>query len=96
MLVSHRYVNSEATVALIKGAFGELKAAPEIGRAEALRRSMLSLIDKRPERFAHPAAWPPFVVRRGSDWKYGGHERKYQTGSSEIILGAGSWRNQCQ
>ena len=55
MLVSHWYVNSDATVALIKGAFEELKAAPKIGRAEALR-------DKGAERFAHPAAWAPFVV----------------------------------
>ena len=71
-----------------------MSAAPKIGRAEALRRSMLALIDKGPERFAHPAAWAPFVVvgegGAGSDWKYGGHERKYQTGSSEIILGAGA------
>ena len=62
MLVSHWYVNSDATVALIKGAFEELKTAPKIGRAEALRRSMLALIDKGPERFTHPAAWAPFVV----------------------------------
>jgi len=56
LLVSHWYVNSDATVALIKGAFGELKRDPEIGHAEALRCSMLALIDKGPERFAHPAA----------------------------------------
>jgi CHAT domain-containing protein len=62
LLVSHWYVNSDATVALIKGAFEQLKAAPKFGRAEALRRSMLALIDKGPERFAHPAAWAPFVV----------------------------------
>jgi CHAT domain-containing protein len=61
LLVSHWCVNSDATVALIKGAF-ELKTAPNIGRAEALRRSMLALIDKGPERFAHPSAWAPFVV----------------------------------
>ena len=58
----HWYVDSKATVALIKGAFEELKAAPKIGRAEALRRSIFALIDKGPERFAHPAAWAPFVV----------------------------------
>jgi CHAT domain-containing protein len=62
LLVSHWYVNSDATVALIKGAFQELKVAPKIGRAEALRRSMLLLIDKGPEHFAHPTAWAPFVV----------------------------------
>src|SRR5262249_3366017 len=62
LLVSHWYVNSDATVALIKGAFEELKADLRIGRAEALRRSMLALVDTGPERFAHPAAWAPFVV----------------------------------
>jgi len=32
---------------------------------------MLALIDKGPERFAHPAAWAPFVVagKAGSDWR---------------------------
>jgi hypothetical protein len=62
LLVSRWYVNSDATVALIKGALEESKVDPKIGRAEALRRSMLALIDKGPERFAHPAAWAPFVV----------------------------------
>src|SRR5262245_31805072 len=47
LLVSHWYVDSEAAVALISGAFAELKVAPTIGRAEALRRSMLALIDKK-------------------------------------------------
>ena len=58
LLVSHWYVDSAATVALIKGAFAELKADPKRGRAEALRRSMLALIDAG----APPAKWAPFVV----------------------------------
>ena len=62
LLVAHWYVNSEVTVALIKRVFAELKADSRIGRSEALRRSMLALIDKGPEWFAHPAAWAPFVV----------------------------------
>jgi CHAT domain-containing protein len=62
LLVSHWYVDSNATVALIKEAFAELKSDPKIGRAEALRRSMLALIDRGAERQAHPAAWAPFVV----------------------------------
>src|SRR5262249_4274779 len=37
LLVSHWYVDSEAAVALTSGAFAELKVAPTIGRAEALR-----------------------------------------------------------
>ena len=63
LLVSHWYVDSKATVALIKGAFEESKAAPKIGRAEALRRSMLALIDNGPERFARPGRLG--AVRRG-------------------------------
>jgi len=43
--------------------FEELKAHPEIGRAEAWRRSMLVLAanDNYPYR-AHPAFWAPVVV----------------------------------
>jgi len=61
LLVSHWYVNSGATVTLITGSFAELKGAPKIGRAEALRRAMLALMQK--DRIsAHPATWAPFVV----------------------------------
>jgi CHAT domain-containing protein len=35
---------------------------PELGHAEALRRSMLALIDKGTPHEAHPANWAPFVV----------------------------------
>ena len=35
---------------------------PKVGRAEALRRSMLALIDKGGPDEAHPAYWAPFVV----------------------------------
>jgi CHAT domain-containing protein len=35
---------------------------PKVGRAEALRRSMLALIDKGNLREAHPANWAPFIV----------------------------------
>jgi CHAT domain-containing protein len=47
MLVSHWAVNSDATVKLITKAFDEIKADPKIGRSEALRRSMLALVDRR-------------------------------------------------
>jgi CHAT domain-containing protein len=60
LLVSHWAVNSQATVRLIIKTFDEIKADPKIGRAEALRRSMLALIEA--EGFAHPANWAPFVV----------------------------------
>jgi CHAT domain-containing protein len=61
VLVSHWAVNSEATVQLITKAFAELMADPLMGRAEALRRSMVSLIDRGGGN-AHPAIWAPFVV----------------------------------
>jgi CHAT domain-containing protein/Tfp pilus assembly protein PilF len=61
LLVSHWYVDSDAAVALTSGAFAQLEANPSLGRAEALRRSMLALMDKG-GRDAHPATWAPFVV----------------------------------
>ena len=61
LLVSHWAVNSEATVKLITKAFDELRANPKIGRAEALRRSMLAL-SQTGGSFAHPENWAPFVV----------------------------------
>jgi CHAT domain-containing protein len=54
-------VNSDATVQLVTKAFSELNAAPKIGRAEALRRSMLAMIYTG-GGYAHPANWAPFVV----------------------------------
>ena len=61
MLVSHWAVNSEATVRLITKAFDEIKADSKTGRAEALRRAMISLIATGSD-YAHPANWAPFVV----------------------------------
>ncbi len=61
LLVSHWAVNSEATVRLIAKAFAELKADAKLGRAEALRRSMLALAE-RSGGYDHPANWAPFVV----------------------------------
>jgi CHAT domain-containing protein len=61
LLVSHWYVDSAATVELVTGAFGEMRVNPALGRAEALRRAMVSLI-ARGDRSAHPSVWAPFVV----------------------------------
>ncbi len=61
LLVSHWYVDSQSAVALTSGTFAELKDNPAIGRAEALRRSMLRLMESG-DRNAHPANWAPFVV----------------------------------
>jgi tetratricopeptide (TPR) repeat protein/CHAT domain-containing protein len=62
LLVSHWEVASDSTVKLITEAIAELKADPKIGRAEALRRSMLSLITTGKDYEAHPAVWAPFVL----------------------------------
>jgi CHAT domain-containing protein len=62
LLVSHWYVNADAAVKLTTKAFAELKADPNIGRAEALRRSMVELMQHGAPEDAHPAAWGPFVV----------------------------------
>jgi CHAT domain-containing protein len=62
LLVSHWYVSSDAAVKLTTRAFAELKTNPKIGRAEALRRSMVELITKGQPRESHPAMWAPFVL----------------------------------
>jgi CHAT domain-containing protein len=62
LLVSHWAVYSEATVKLITGAVSEMSRDPKVGRSEAMRRSMLALIDKGSNEEAHPAFWAPFVV----------------------------------
>ena len=61
-MVSHWEVNSNAAVKLITGAVGETARDQTVGRAEALRRAMLALIDKGEPHEAHPAYWAPFVV----------------------------------
>ena len=47
---------------LITGAIGRLAADKSMGRAEAMRRSMLALIDEGKAREAHPSYWAPFVL----------------------------------
>ena len=61
LLVSHWQVESASAVAITTGAVNSLKAAPDIGRAEALRRSISSLIATGGEN-AHPSVWAPFVL----------------------------------
>jgi CHAT domain-containing protein len=47
---------------LKKRAFAELKAHPEIGRAEAFRISMKELIEEGNLAEAHPSQWSPFII----------------------------------
>ena len=63
LLVSHWYVDSDATVRLVTRATSELKSEPTMTRSEALRRAMMALIDDTSnDRTVHPATWAPFVV----------------------------------
>ena len=67
LLVSHWPVYSDAATLLTTKAFkiiedGQASKKP-VGRAEALRRSMLAVINKKNDGFAsHPSYWAPFVV----------------------------------
>ncbi len=61
LLVSHWEVYSEPTVKLITSAVRALSDG-SVGRAEALRRAMLNLIDNGAPDEAHPSYWAPFVV----------------------------------
>ena len=62
LLVSHWAVDSNATVKLITRALSTMASDKSIGRSEALRRSMVALIDGSEPHEAHPAYWAPFVV----------------------------------
>ena len=68
MLVSHWPVYSDAAVRLTTRAFAELDGDPKTGRAEALQRAMIALMDDRSqEDNGHPAVWAPFVIGEGDD-----------------------------
>ena len=62
LVVSHWEVKSKAAVALVTKAITALKAEPQIGRAEAFRRAMVSVIGNGSANNAHPSVWAPFVV----------------------------------
>ena len=63
LLVSHWKVASDAATRLTTSAFNELASDPKIGRAEALRRSMLRYMnDKSAAQNAYPAFWGPFAL----------------------------------
>jgi CHAT domain-containing protein len=60
LLVSHWAVASRPTVALTTGLFTQVAQTPTLGRAEALRRSQLTLADT--PATSHPVFWAPFVL----------------------------------
>jgi CHAT domain-containing protein len=62
LLVSHWAVDSDATVKLITGTVAAMTRNAGVGRAEALRRAMLALVDDGKAKEAHPSYWAPFVL----------------------------------
>lgn len=61
LLVSHWPVSSVAAVKLTTRAFDTVKTQPGIGRAEAMRRAMLSVIAEGGPN-AEPEYWAPFIL----------------------------------
>jgi CHAT domain-containing protein len=63
LLVPNWEVDSESTVALMTGLFEALKSDPHLSHAEALRLSVLRMIDN-PSRseWVQPRFWAPFIV----------------------------------
>ena len=63
LLVSHWPVWDDAAGRITTTAVKSFQANPAQGRAEALRQAALALMaDPSSPRFAHPAAWAPFVL----------------------------------
>lgn len=63
MLVSHWRVGSEAAAKLTTGTFDVLKSDPQAGRAEALRRAMLAMVNDTTDPWnPYPTFWAPFSV----------------------------------
>jgi len=63
LLVSHWSVDSDAATRLTTTTFDILQRNPSVGRAEALRRAMLALMNDATDlQNAYPALWGPFEV----------------------------------
>ena len=63
LLVSHWPAETSAAVKLTTAMLAARARTPEIGRAEALQRSMLALMaDDENPFYGHPLFWAPFVV----------------------------------
>ena len=62
LLVSHWAVYSDTAVKLITMALSTIATDKMVGKSEALRRSMLAVIENGLPHEAHPAFWAPFVV----------------------------------
>jgi CHAT domain-containing protein len=62
-LVSHWEVETNSAVALMTGTFAALAANPQLSHGEALRQSMLAMINSPQQpNLVEPKYWAPFVV----------------------------------
>jgi CHAT domain-containing protein/Tfp pilus assembly protein PilF len=63
LLVSHWEVETNSAVALMTGTFAALAANPQLSHGEALRQSMLAMINHPQQpNLVEPKYWAPFVV----------------------------------
>ncbi|KOR31765.1 hypothetical protein TI05_11545 [Achromatium sp. WMS3] len=63
MLVSHWSIVSQPAVVLTGHMFQQWQDNPQIGRAEALRRAQMYVLDNPDyDYYKHPGSWAPFVV----------------------------------
>jgi CHAT domain-containing protein len=63
LIVSNWEVYSDSTVALMTGLFDALKQNPHLTHSEALRLSMLQMINDRSKPWwSEPKFWAPFIV----------------------------------
>jgi len=63
LLVSHWQVDSDSAVRLTTSTFEALQKDPTIGRAEALRRAMLAMIEDASSPWnAYPDYWGGFSI----------------------------------
>ena len=62
-MVSHWEVETNSAVALMTGTFAALAANPQLSHGEALRYSMLAMINHPQQpNLVEPKYWAPFVV----------------------------------
>src|SRR5215472_16866184 len=62
LLVSNWSVDSKATVELTTSFVRAIREAPRVRRADALRTSILKMLDGGDRTVMHPGFWAPFVV----------------------------------
>lgn len=56
-------MRDDAAARLTASAFAEMRAHPDLRKAEAMRRAMLALMDDDSDpSLSHPVAWAPFFV----------------------------------